>query len=88
VPDLPMRFHPLAPGVKCPTCGAALAFIRVRRYCDLYQCTSCKCQVVHYRSKTSKTCGCAVLYDSGAFGVWTACGQSPAATTPNGLNSS
>jgi hypothetical protein len=47
-----MRLHALAPEVKCPRCGASLAFIRVRGgYGDLYQCASagpCKCQIMHY----------------------------------------
>ena len=70
MPELPMRFHLLAPDVKCPTCGADLTFVRVRGYGDLYQCASggpCRCQVMHYRKET-KTCGYAVLYPLGS--VW------------------
>jgi hypothetical protein len=74
-----MRFHPLA--VKCPACGAGgLTFVRVRAQGDLYQCASggpCKCHVIHYRSKITKTCGYAVIYYYG-FGEWTACAE-PAA---------
>ena len=65
-----MRLHALAPEVKCPRCGASLAFIRV------YQCASagpCKCQIMHYRSKEAKVCGYAVVYKYGAIGEWTAC---------------
>jgi len=72
-----MRLHLLAPNVKCPACGAGLTFIRVRGgYGDLYQCASgslCKCQVMHYQRKATKTCGYSVLYNYGAFGDWTAC---------------
>jgi hypothetical protein len=72
-----MRFHPLAPEVKCPRCGGGLTFIRVRGgYGDLYQCASggrCKCQIMHYRSKGAKACGYAVVYTYGATGEWTAC---------------
>lgn len=71
-----MRFHSLAPEAKCPACGASLTFVRVRGYGDLYSCASggpCKCQVIHYRSKVTKTCGFALIYSSGAFGKWTAC---------------
>jgi hypothetical protein len=76
--ELPvMRLHALAPEVKCPRCGASLAFIRVRGgYGDLYQCASagqCKCQIMHYRSKEAKVCGYAVVYKYGAIGEWTAC---------------
>src|ERR1019366_9172571 len=71
-----MRFHPLAPEAKCPACGASLTFVRVRGYGDLYSCASggpCKCPVIQYRSKVTKTCGFALIYSSGAFGKWTAC---------------
>jgi hypothetical protein len=86
VPKLPMRFHRLAPKVKCPACGARLTFVQVRGYRDLYQCGSggpCKCQVMHYRNSATKTCGYAVLHTYGAFGdgefgVWTACGETAA----------
>ena len=75
--QLPMRFHLLAPEVKCPRCGGDLVFIRVRAgYGDLYQCASggpCKCQILHYRSKEAKACGYAVVYTYGATGEWTAC---------------
>ena len=73
----PMLLHPLAPDVKCPACGAAIAFIRVRRYGDLYQCSDgpCRREVLHYRSKGSKVCGYALAYGSGLFGAWTACGE-------------
>jgi hypothetical protein len=74
VPDLPMRLYALAPEVKCPGCGADLTFIRVRKFGDLYQC-SCNRQVLHYRKKETKACGYAPIYSSGAFGVWTACGD-------------
>jgi len=80
-PELPMRFHPLAPDVKCPACGAGLTFLRVRGGRDLYQCASgvCKFQVIHYRNNETQTCGYAPVYWSGVFGVWTACGdRSPA----------
>ena len=75
-----MRFHPLAPQVKCSACGGDLMFVRVRVYGDLYQCVSdpCRRQVMHYRRQTTKTCGYAVLYKSGALGEWTAC-EKPAA---------
>ena len=70
-----MRFHPLSPDVKCPTCGADLTFVRVRQFGDLYQCASdgCWCQVVHYRNKTTNACGYAVVYVQGWFGAWTEC---------------
>jgi hypothetical protein len=35
VPEHPMLFHLLAPDVKCPACGADLAFVRVRGHRDL-----------------------------------------------------
>ena len=76
MPELPMRFHVLAPEVKCPNCGAGLTFVRVRAgYGDLYQCASGKCtrQIIHYRSKEAQTCGYAVVYKYGATGEWTAC---------------
>jgi hypothetical protein len=78
VPELSMRLHPLAPDVKCPACGADLVFVRRRLLADLYECTSggpCKRQVLHYRTKDAQTCGCAVLYNLGRFGEWTACGM-------------
>jgi hypothetical protein len=58
-----MRFHPLAPEVKCSACGGDLMFVRVRMYGDLYQCVSdpCRRQVMHYKRKDSKTCGFAAL---------------------------
>ena len=81
MPELPMRFHLLAPDVKCPACGGDLTFIRERGYGDLYQCSSSglwKCQVLHYRRQATKICGYAVLCTHGALGVeafgeWTAC---------------
>jgi hypothetical protein len=78
VPELPMQFHPLAPDVRCPTCGAGLTFVRVRQYRDLYQCPSgaCKRQVMHYRNKVTQTCGYAPVYSTGVLGKWTACGES------------
>ena len=81
LPEPPIWFHPLAPDVKCPACGADLTFIRTRGRRDLYQCTcgACKCQVMHYLNKETQTCGYAPVYRSGAFGVWTACGEKPAA---------
>jgi ssDNA-binding Zn-finger/Zn-ribbon topoisomerase 1 len=84
MPELPMRLHPLAPGVKCPACGGDLVFVRVRAgYGDLYQCASggaCKCQIIHYRSKEAKACGYAVVYKYGAIGEWTACDMPAAAS--------
>jgi hypothetical protein len=81
VPERPMRFHPLAFGVKCPACGAGLTFIRVRAgYGDLYSCGSvgpCRCQVMHYRDKMTKTCGYAAVLDYGTMGEWTACARGP-----------
>ena len=71
-----MRFHLLAPDVKCPSCGGHLTFIRVRGYGDLYQCASggpCRGQVMHYQSKASKACGYAPITHLGTFGAWTAC---------------
>ena len=71
-----MLFHPLAPDVKCPACGAALTFIRVRGgYGDLYQCSGgpCRREVLHYRNKGTRACGYALAYRSGVFGPWTAC---------------
>src|ERR1039457_634164 len=80
--DLPMRYHLLTPDVRCPACGAGLTFARVRVWADLYQCASgghpCRCQVIHYRNKETKTCGYSVL-NYGSFGVWRACGEEPAA---------
>jgi hypothetical protein len=79
-----MQFHPLAPDVKCPTCGAGLTFVRVRRYGDLYQCASggpCKREVLHYRNKETQTCGYAPVSGYGVFGEWTACGERSAANS-------
>jgi hypothetical protein len=81
-----MRFHPLAPEAKCPACGADLTFVRVRGYGDLYQCASggpCRCKVLHYRAKATKTCGHAAFHTYGPpgvqpFGEWTACGETAA----------
>ena len=59
----------------------SLLFVVRGGYGDLYQCASggrCKCQIMHYRSKEAQTCGYAVVYEYGALGVWTACGE-PAA---------
>ena len=86
MPERPMRLHPLAPDVKCPNCGAGgLAFIQVRKFGDLYGCASggpSKCAVLHYRNKETRICGYAVIYNYGAFGVWTECGE----TTVKGMN--
>jgi hypothetical protein len=75
--DPSMRLHPLASDVRCPSCGTArLTFIRVGNFGDLYCCASggpCKCAVLHYRNKASRTCGYAVIYNYGSFGGWTAC---------------
>ena len=80
--ELPMRLHPLTPDVKCPACGSALTFVRVRwGYIDVYQCASggrCKCQILHYRSKKAKACGNAVVHSYGEIGEWTECGETPA----------
>ena len=74
MPAPPMRFHLLAPEVKCPNCGAGLVFIRVRGgYGDLYQCGRCKKQVLHYVSKVTNTCGYAPVTKYGWPGTWTAC---------------
>ena len=76
-----MRLHPLSSDVKCPACDAGLTFTRVRLYGDVYTCASggpCKCQVVHYRDKTTKACGFAIS-QPGVLGKWTPCGQAPAA---------
>jgi hypothetical protein len=81
MPELPMRYHPLAPDVKCPACGAGLTFVRVRGYGDLYQCASggpCKREVLHYVRKETKTCGYALVNIFGPRGVWTACGETAA----------
>ena len=80
VPGFFTRLHPLASDVKCRACGAGLPFIMVTIFGDLYQWASDrgKRQVMHYRRKESRTCGYAVMYSSGAFGVWTACGEGPA----------
>jgi hypothetical protein len=68
-----MRLHPLAPEVRCLGCGAGLTFIRVRKFCDLYQC-ACKRQVMHYRNKETKACGYVSVSNYGVFGAGTACG--------------
>jgi ssDNA-binding Zn-finger/Zn-ribbon topoisomerase 1 len=75
MPELLMRYHPLASDLKCSACGADLKFVRVRGYGDLYQCVSdpCRRQVMHYQKKDSKTCGYAVLSRHGEFGMWVAC---------------
>jgi hypothetical protein len=75
MPDLPMRYHLLSPDVKCPACGAGLAFVRLRGWGDVYACASgaCRCQVMHYRNTETKTCGYSVLFNYGLFGEWTAC---------------
>jgi hypothetical protein len=80
MPEPIMRFHLLAPEVKCPACGSDLTFIWARGRRDLYQCTSgaCKRQVMHYLNKETQTCGYASVYRSGVFGVWTACGETVA----------
>ena len=81
MPELSMRLHPLAPEVKCPACGADLVFVRRRLLADLYECASggpCKRQVLHYRTKETRTCGYAVLYTWGVFGEWTACAETAA----------
>jgi hypothetical protein len=76
-PQSSMRFHLLAPDVKCPRCGGGLTFIRVRgKYGDLYQC-KCRRQVIHHVRKGSKTCGYAVMYSFGTFGEWTPCRERP-----------
>jgi hypothetical protein len=76
-----MRYHFLAPDVRCPACGAGLAFVRSRGGRDLYQCGSglCKCQVMHYRNKETQTCGYAGIYNFGPMGEWTACREKPTA---------
>jgi hypothetical protein len=75
--ELPvMRLHPLAPGIKCPNCGAGFMFVRARAQGDMYQCASggpCRCHVMHYRDKITRACGYAVIYNYGEFGKWTAC---------------
>jgi hypothetical protein len=68
-----MLLHPLAPDVRCPACGAALAFLRVRRYGDLYQCP-CKHEVLHYVRKEPNACGYTLINNYGRFDVWVACG--------------
>ena len=78
MPELPMRLHALAPGIKCPACGAVLTFIRARGHGDLYQCGLCKHQVLHTLSRATKSCGHAPISPDGAFGKWTACDR-PAA---------
>ena len=73
-----MLFHPLGPEVKCPACGAGLIFTRVRVFGDLYTCTSgraCKCQVLHYRRKATRTCGTAAVFTAGEMEKWSECGQ-------------
>ena len=71
-----MLLHPLAPDVKCPGCGSALVFLRVKGYGDLYQCcgSPCECRVMHYRNQVTKTCGWALLYTYLSCGMWVACG--------------
>jgi hypothetical protein len=78
MPAPPMRYHLLAPEVKCPACGAGLTFIRSRTNGDLYRCASgglCKCYVIHYRKPLTKICGYSILHSYGVFGKWTACGE-------------
>ena len=79
----PMRFHALAPDVRCPACGrAGLIFMRVRSYRDLYRCAAtglCECRVIHYWDKATKTCGYSVIYGSVALGKWNTCCERPAA---------
>ena len=72
--------HSLLQEGKCPACGPGLAFIRVRKFGDLYQCGSglCKCQVMHYRNKTTRICDCSVICNYGLLGEWTACGAAAA----------
>jgi len=79
-PEHPMRLHPLAPDVSCPTCGARLTFVRVRVFADLYQCAAAgPCHwVVHYVNTKTKTCGYSVTFGLGRLGKWTECGE-PAA---------
>jgi hypothetical protein len=81
--DSSMRYHLLLPDVKCPACGAGLTFVRMRGWGDVYSCASgghsCRCHLIHYRNKETKTCGYAVIYAYGPFGVWRACGEGPAA---------
>ena len=77
MPGIPMRLHQLAPEVKCPACGSALAFIRVRVYANLYQCSGspCQCRVMHYyRNQATSGCGWALFYNFGSLGTWVACG--------------
>jgi hypothetical protein len=70
-----MLLHPLAPDVKCPGCGSAFAFLRVRVYDDLYQCSGspCECRVMHYRNRATKTCGWALLYNHASLRMWVEC---------------
>jgi hypothetical protein len=79
-----MRFHLLAPEVRCPNCSAGLKFLRVRGGRDLYQCTSgvCKRQVMHYRNNETQTCGYASVFRTGVFGKWTACGEGEMSARP------
>jgi hypothetical protein len=72
-----MRLHLLASDVKCPRCDDGLTFIRVRGGRDLYRCASSVCgrHVMHYPNKETQTCGYAPVYGTGAFGAWTACGE-------------
>jgi hypothetical protein len=66
MPGPPMRFHLLAPDVKCSACGGDLVFVRVRGYGDLYQCASGgPCHA--YQRKESKICGTLPL-PAGSFG--------------------
>jgi hypothetical protein len=76
MPEPSMRLHPLPPNVRCPRCGAGIAFTRVRTFADLYTCTSgdrCRCQILHFRSQKTKGCGYCTLSTGGAFGAWTVC---------------
>jgi hypothetical protein len=72
----PMLLHPLAPEVKCPGCGSALAFIRVRRYgaCTSVPPVRASAGFMHYRNHATKTCGWALLYTHASLGIWVACG--------------
>ena len=83
MPQFSTKLHPLAPDVKCPTCGrTGLTFVRVRIFGDLYECASggpCECRVVHYWNKTTKRCGYSVIYGLGRLEKWTECVERPAA---------
>lgn len=56
-----VKFHALPPEVKCPSCGGALAYIRVRKFGDLYQCArgakACPGAVLHYCKAGTTRCG-------------------------------